>query len=288
MSSWLLASRPATLPAAVAPVLVGAAVAGSEDHFRAAAFAATLVAALFIQVGTNMANDVSDFERGADTHERLGPPRATQTGLLTARQVRAGALASFGVAALLGLYLAAVGGWPVIVTGLACIAAGLAYTGGPWPIGYHGLGDLFVFVFFGLVAVVGTYYLQAGGIGTLAVLAALPTGLTVTAILVVNNLRDIDTDRLAGKRTLAVRLGDRGTRLQYAAMVLGAYALIPATLLAGAGLWVLLAFASLPLAFRTVRPVLGGARGRALNPMLKGTARLHLIFGSLLALGLLL
>ncbi|OGO50510.1 MAG: 1,4-dihydroxy-2-naphthoate polyprenyltransferase [Chloroflexi bacterium RBG_16_68_14] len=285
---WLTAARPATLSAAVAPVLVGAAAAGADGHFRPPVFAATLAAALLIQIGTNLANDLFDFERGADTAERLGPPRVAQSGLIPPEQVRLGTYVAFGAAAGLGLYLMFVGGWPIVAIGVLSIAAGVAYTGGPWPLGYHGLGDLLVFVFFGLVALAGTYYLQAEELSVVALVAAVPVGLLVTAILVANNLRDIETDARAGKRTLAVRLGERPTRLQYALLVLGAYACLPALLLVDVGAWAWLPWLTLPLALVLSRTVLLGARGRALNPVLKWTAQLHLAFGSLLALGLLL
>lgn len=287
-SRWLTAARPATLSAAVAPVLVGTALAAGEGEFRPLVFVATLTAALLIQIGTNLANDLFDYERGADNAGRLGPPRVTQSGLIPPGQVRAATYLSFGAAAAIGLYLVFVGGWPILAIGVASVAAGLAYTGGPWPLGYHSLGDLFVFVFFGLAAVAGTYYLQAETLTAQALLAALPVGLTVTAIIVVNNLRDIETDRRAGKMTLAVRLGDRATRWQYVLLVGGAYVLLPSLMLAGASAWVGLAALTLPVALGLCRSVLSGTGGRALNPVLKQTARLHLAFGSLLALGLLL
>jgi 1,4-dihydroxy-2-naphthoate octaprenyltransferase len=287
-SVWLLAARLATLTAAVAPVLVGGAAGAHDGQFRPLPFVGTLVAALLIQIGTNLANDVFDFERGADASGRLGPPRATQSGLASPEQVRLATGVAFGLAAAVGLYLVVVGGWPILVIGALSIAAGLAYTAGPWPLGYHGLGDLFVFVFFGLAAVVGTYYLQTGDVGALAFASAAPVGLTVTAILVVNNLRDIDGDRRAGKRTLAVRLGYGLTRLQYALLVLGAYALMPVVQVAGGEAWVWLSWLTLPFALTLVWAVLRGAEGTGLNAVLKRTARLHLAFGSLLALGLLL
>ncbi|MDO8611870.1 MAG: 1,4-dihydroxy-2-naphthoate polyprenyltransferase [Dehalococcoidia bacterium] len=287
-SHWLTAARPATLSAAVAPVLVGTALAAGEGEFRPLVFAATLAAALLIQIGTNLANDLFDYERGADNAGRLGPPRVTQSGLIPPEQVRATTYLAFAAAAAVGLYLVVVGGWPILAIGVASVAAGLAYTGGPWPLGYHGLGDIFVFLFFGLAAVAGTYYLQAETLSVLALLSAVPVGLTVTAILVINNLRDIETDRRAGKQTLAVRLGDRATRWQYALLVGGAYVLLPSLVLAGASAWVWLPWLTLPLGLGLCRSVLAGTGGRALNPVLKQTARLHLAFGSLLALGLLL
>ena len=283
-----MAIRPPTLSAAVVPVLVGAAAAGVEEQFRPFVFAATLVAALFIQIGTNFANDVFDYEQGADTAERLGPPRVTQSGLISPEHVRLGTITAFGIAACIGLYLAYVGGWPILVIGAFAIVAGVAYTGGPWPLGYHGLGDVTVFVFFGMVATVGTYYLQAESVSPLAFVAAVPVGLLVTAILVVNNLRDIETDRKAGKRTLAVRLGQQPTRWQYVLFILGPYACVTALLAAGAAPWVWLSWLTLPLALALGRSVISGATGTALNPVLKQTAQLHLLFGSLLALGLLL
>lgn len=285
--SWLLAIRPATLPAAVAPVLVGTAAA-ADERFRLHIFVVTLAASLLIQIGTNLANDLFDFERGADTTDRLGPLRVTQSGLIPLAQVRAAAYLAFGAAAAIGLYLVFVGGWPILAIGLASIAAGLAYTGGPWPLGYHSLGDAACFVCFGLLAVIGTFYLQAEELSAVAFIAAVPVGLLVTAILVANNLRDIETDRRAGKLTLAVRLGDKGTRLQYTSFVLGAYVLLPLLLMVdvGPGLW--LPWLTLPVAVALAWAVASGTRGRALNPVLKRTAQLHLAFGALLALGLLL
>ncbi len=288
VASWLMAIRPPTLSAAVVPVLVGAAAASIDEAFRPAVFAVTLVAALLIQIGTNFANDLFDYEQGADTAERLGPPRVTQSGLIAPEHVRLGTLIAFGGAAGAGLYLAFVGGWPILVIGALAIVAGVTYTGGPWPLGYHGLGDVVVFAFFGMVATVGTYYLQTETVSALAFVAAVPVGLLVTAILVVNNLRDIETDRQAGKRTLAVRLGELPTRWQYVLLVLGPYACVTALLSVGAAPWVWLSWLTLPLALALSRTVMADTRGRELNPVLKSTAQLHLAFGSLLALGLVL
>ncbi|MXW24350.1 MAG: 1,4-dihydroxy-2-naphthoate polyprenyltransferase, partial [Chloroflexi bacterium] len=204
IGAWVLAARPATLTAAATPVVVGTAVALHAGEAQAGPAAAAMLGALALQVGANLANDVFDFRRGADTAERIGPPRVTQLGILSERQVIGGLIVAFGVATLAGIYLIAVAGWPVAAAGIAAMLAALAYTGGPWPFGYHGLGDVFVFIFFGLVAVVGTYYVQAGETSFAAVATALPVGCTVTAILMVNNIRDIETDEAAGKRTLAV------------------------------------------------------------------------------------
>ncbi len=286
---WLLAARPATLPAAVVPVLVGVGAAVHNGHFLFWPFLGALVASILIQIGTNLANDVFDFEKGADTAQRLGPPRVTQSGLATPRQVRFAMACSFGAAVLIGLYLIAVGGWPILVIGVLSIMAGIAYTGGPWPLAYHGLGDLFVFIFFGLVAVIGSFYLQTGRVGLTPLAAALPVGLTVTAILVVNNLRDIETDQRAGKRTLAVRLGKRLTQYEYTLCLLGPYLLVAGFVWSGlfpTGCWI--SWLSLPVAFPRLRAVLGGEEQQRLNPVLKGTAQLHLLFGVLLAGGFLL
>ena len=283
---WLLAARPRTLTAAVAPVLVGTAVAAAYGGFRPLPALAALLTAMCLQIGTNFANDYHDFQRGADTHERVGPRRVTQSGLVAPRTVRAAALATFAVAFVIGIYLAAIGGWPILITGLASIAAGWAYTGGPWPFGYHGLGDVFVFVFFGLVATAGTTYVQVHAVPPAAWIAAVPVGALATAILVVNNLRDIATDARAGKRTLAVRLGPSRTRAQYVLLLAVAFA-APFALLPLSRPWVLLPLAALPLAMPPLRLVLRG-QGAELNAALGGTARLQLAYGALLALGLVL
>lgn len=284
--AWLIAARPATLPAAAIPVIVGAAAAAGEGAtFRPAIFATTLACALLIQIGTNFANDYSDFHRGADVG-RVGPLRVTQSGLMRPEIVRRGVVVAFGLAVGLGALLVLVGGWPIIAIGVASLLSGLAYTGGPRPFGYHGLGDIFVFVFFGLVAVSGTAYLQMGEWSGFALVLAVPVGLLVTNILVVNNLRDIETDRAAAKRTLAVRIGDRATRAQYMIFAAAAY-LIPLSLAASSPTrrLLLLPLLSLPLAIALVRQVSGGVSGPALNPVLKRTAGHLVIFGALLAIG---
>jgi 1,4-dihydroxy-2-naphthoate octaprenyltransferase len=269
------------------PVVVGAAVAvGEGASFRPLVFFATLVCAGLIQVGTNFANDYSDFQRGADHEGRLGPVRVTQSGLISGSAVKRGIFIAFGLAVLLGIALASVGGWPIIAIGVFSLLAGLAYTGGPFPFGYHGLGDVFVFVFFGLIAVTGTAYLQTGEWSVMALVLSVPIGLLTTNILVVNNLRDLPTDSAAGKRTLAVRIGDRATRWQYALFSALAYA-IPASIALNDSSRhaLLLPLVSLPLAIRHGRVVLGGVAGRELNPILKRTAMLLLVFGVLLAFG---
>ena len=283
---WLLASRPRTLPAAAAPVVVGTAVAISDSLFSFGPALAALLGALLLQVGANLANDVFDFKKGADTTRRLGPLRVTQAGLLSPGQVLFGMWLTFGLAALAGLYLALVGGWLIIAIGLFSIAAAIAYTAGPFPLGYNGLGDLFVFIFFGPVAVGGTYYVQASALSPIALWSALPIGLLATAILVVNNLRDVDTDRTAGKKTLAVRLGARGVRIEYLLLVGAAYAIpVLMWLLGFSGPWPLLSWLSWPLAVPLIR-LIWREKGRPLNQALARTAQLELAYAALFALGL--
>ena len=284
---WLLAARPQTLPAAVVPVVVGSAAAYASGAWRPGAAFAALISALLVQIGTNMANDLFDFERGADTQERTGPLRVTQAGLLTPAQMRRGTLATFAAAFAVGLYLVYLGGWPILAIGLAAILCGVAYTGGPFPLAYHGLGDLFAFVFFGPVAVAGTYYVHTGRLAPAAFWAALPVACLVTAILVVNNYRDLETDKKANKRTLAVRLGPRATRAEYALLLGGAYAVPFYLWLASGAAWGWLPLLSAPFAVRLWRR-LRSERGAALNPVLKGTGQLLLLHGLLLALGLIL
>lgn len=283
--AWLLASRPATLTAAVVPVVVGTAVAHSLGDFRRGPAAAALLGAMLIQIGTNFANDVFDAEKGADTEERLGPTRAVQAGLLSAREVRTGMIVTFGLAVLAGLYLVAAAGWPVVAIGVASILSGIAYTGGPYPLGYHGLGDVFVMAFFGFVAVCGTVFVETGAVPATAVLASVPVGALATCILVVNNLRDRHTDVKAGKRTLAVRLGRRGVLAEYVMLLLASYA-VPAVLAAWhRAPWLLLPLASAPVAALLFRRI-AASEGRALNACLASTAKLLLLFGVLFSAGL--
>ncbi len=285
--AWLLAARPRTLPAAVSPVLIGAAMAYAEGAFAPLPAVAALAVALLLQIAANFANDYFDFFKGADTPDRIGPTRMVASGLITPQAMRAGMAAVFGAAAVAGLYLVFVGGWPLLIVGVAIIVAAVAYTGGPWPFGYHGLGDLVVFLTFGPVAVAGTYYVQSLQVTGLALLAAVPPGTLITAILVVNNLRDIETDRSVGKRTLAVFIGPRWTRLEYVLLLAVAY-VIPLWLWAAGGqpVWVLLPWLSLPLAVRLARAIYRAADGPTFNAILARTARLSLIFGFLFAVGL--
>ncbi|RLT26477.1 MAG: 1,4-dihydroxy-2-naphthoate polyprenyltransferase [Chloroflexi bacterium] len=285
--TWVMAIRVPTLTAAVAPVAVGTALAQRAGVFQPWAALAALLGALAIQAGANLANDLSDFRKGADTETRVGPPRATQMGWLTEAQVQRGILVAFGFATLMGLYLTYVAGWPVVAMGLASMLAALAYTGGPMPFGYRALGEIFVFLFFGVIAVVGTYFVQALSVSREAFAASIPVGLTVTAILVVNNVRDIETDRVAGKRTLAVVLGRRWTRIFYVGILLGAYVAAAALWFIGHfPVWTLLPWLSAPLAFRPAEAVLEHVDGPTLNRALKATAQLHLVFALLLSVGL--
>jgi 1,4-dihydroxy-2-naphthoate octaprenyltransferase len=282
-----MAARPRTLPAAVAPVLVGTALAVYDtEHLGLLAFLATLFGAILIQVGTNLSNDYSDARRGADTEDRLGPVRVTAGGLVPPRQVLIATYATFALAVLVGMYLVYVAGPELLLVGAASILAGVLYTGGPRPYGYEGLGEVFVFTFFGIVAVTGSYYVQTEELPFLAFALAVPVGLLAAAILVVNNVRDLETDRRAGKRTLAVRLGRERTRVLYDAMLLFAYLLV-VPLLAELSAWVLLPLLTLPLAVRLGRTVRTHTDGPTLNQALAGTGMLQLVFCLLLSVGIL-
>jgi len=286
LGAWLHATRPATLPVGVVPVFVGAAAAyAATGTLRPLPVALALVCAVLLQIGTNLANDVFDADKGADGPDRLGPTRATQSGLLSARQVRIATVAVFALAAAFGAALAALAGWPIVAIGVASIAAGVAYTGGPWPLGYHGLGDAFVLAFFGFVAVVGTAFVASGGAPALAWGLSLPVGALATAVLVVNNVRDRASDLRAGKRTLAVRLGRRFAIAEYTALVTLALATPIALVAIGqARPTALVSLAVLPWAISLIRAV-ARAEGRAFNPLLGSTARLLLAHGALLSLG---
>ncbi len=286
---WLMAARVRTLPAAVAPVLVGTALAGYLHVFYPLRFVAALIGAMFIQIGTNLSNDYSDARRGADTEDRLGPVRVTAGGLVPPRQVLIATYLTFGVAVLAGAYLVAVAGWQLLLVGAASILAGVLYTGGPRPYGYEGLGELFVFLFFGIVAVAGSFFVQVEHLNWEAFALAVPVGLIAAGLLVVNNVRDIDTDRRAGKRTLAVRLGRKRTRVLFAAIVYLAFLLTPVTWIFGPlKPWLFLPWLTLPLAARVVRIVRNRADGASLNGALAQTGVLQLTFCTLLAAGLLL
>jgi 1,4-dihydroxy-2-naphthoate octaprenyltransferase len=282
----VLACRPATLTAAVSPVAVGTACAAAAHGFRPLPALAALFGAAFLQIGSNLANDVFDFEKGADTEERLGPVRAAQAGILTPKQLRLGMIVVFGLAFAVGIYLTVVAGPFVIAIGLASIASAIAYTGGPYPLGYHGLGDVFVMLFFGFVAVCGTAFVQTGAVPQIAWLASIPVGAIATAILVVNNVRDCETDVRAGKRTLPVRFGRQSGLVEYATL-LGAAYVVP-VFLAATGLaspYVLLPLATAPIAVKLVRRVFTET-GRELNASLVATAKLLFFHSVLFAVGI--
>ncbi len=285
---WLMAARVRTLPAAVAPVLVGTALAETlYDVFDIWRFLAALLGALFIQVGTNLSNDYSDARRGADTEDRLGPVRVTAGGLVPPKTVLLATYVTFGLAVLCGVYLVATAGWELLVVGVLSIAAGVLYTGGPRPYGYEGLGEVFVFLFFGVAAVTGSCFVQTEQWPWEAFALAVPVGLLAAAILVVNNVRDMATDARAGKRTLAVRLGRERTRDMYTAMVALAFvtALIPIGSLSA---WLALVFLAVPLALPVIRTVRTTVDGPSLNGALADTGRLQLVFCVLLSAGILL
>lgn len=287
LALWWMAARPKTLSAAAVPVAVGAAVAVHDGLFQLLPVLAALLGAFLIQVGTNFANDYYDFRKGADTAERVGPTRVTQAGLIAPEAVFRAMVLTFAASALVGAWLVWIGGWPIAVVGVLSIASGIAYTGGPWPLGYKGLGDVFVFVFFGLVATVGTYWVQTLSWSWPAVIAAIPIGLLSTAILVVNNLRDADTDARAGKRTLAVRFGKSFARGEYVALVGGTVVATVAIAFSVSSPWPLIGLLSAPLLVRGVRSVLRD-EGPALNDTLALSAKALAVYGLLLSIGIVL
>ncbi len=286
---WVMAARPKTLPLGVAPVLVGTALAGYLHIFHPLRFVAALLGSIFIQIGANLSNDYSDAHRGADTEDRLGPVRVTAGGLVPPRQVLIATYVTFGLAVLCGAYLIAVAGWQLLLIGVASIVAGVLYTGGPRPYGYEGLGEVFVFLFFGIAAVAGSYFAQVRDFSWESLVLSAPIGLIAAAVLVVNNTRDIDTDRRANKRTLAVRIGRERSRRMYAGMVLIAYpvALIP-WVFGPLTAWLLLPFLTLPLAAGVIKIVSTHSDGPSLNRALAKTGQLQLCFCVLLSVGLLL
>jgi 1,4-dihydroxy-2-naphthoate polyprenyltransferase len=286
VKAWLVAARPPTLLASVAPVLVGGGVAVGDGVFRWDAFLVTMAAAVALNIAVNLANDASDHARGADTAHRVGPPRAVASGLLTARQVWLGTAVVVALACVGGVYLAAISGWPILAVGAVAIVAGFTYTGGPWPYGYHGLGEVSVFAFFGPAAVVGSRYVHDATLSSEAALLAVPVGLLAAAILVANNVRDLDTDGAAGKRTAAVLLGRHRARRLFDTLIAGAFVTIGVFALAGlTAPWTLAGLAAAPLAVRPIRVVGVETAGPPLIAALRATARLHLAVGILLAVG---
>jgi 1,4-dihydroxy-2-naphthoate octaprenyltransferase len=300
--AWLMAARPQTLPAGAAPVVMGVGLAVADGVFAPVPALAALLGALLIQVGTNLANDYYDAVKGTDAADREGFTRVTAGGLIEPRRVKLAMIATYGLAMAIGVYIAYVGGVPILVAGLASVAAGILYTGGPYPYGYYGLGDLFVFVFFGLVAVAGTYYVQAVpalGAGTFpitipagtvtaeTILAGVAAGALSTAILVVNNIRDIESDREAGKRTLAVLLGYRWSRVEFVTLCAAGYLVPPALWLAGGyPPSIMLTYLTLPLAAVVTRTLLTRTDGEALNTALERTGQVLAVYALLFALGI--
>jgi len=290
LHAWLLAARPKTLSVSLAPVLVGTTLAWLETAtilWLPAAVA--LVAALLIQIGTNLHNDAADFVRGADTPERLGPARAVASGWLTARQAEAAALGCFALALGCGIYLAWHGGWPIVLLGLAALASAWAYTGGPRPLAYSGLGELFVYLFFGLAAVMGSFYLQTLRLDWAAFIAASMLGMQAAAVIVVNNYRDLDSDREIGKNTLSVRLGRERSQIEYGLLLFLPYIFLPVlSNLTGMQWGALLPFLSLPWAMSLLQRFATEPVGPVFNHILAQTARLQLLFGVLLSVGMML
>jgi len=286
LTVWLLAIRPKTLPAAVGPVVVGTAVAIAQQAFQPLPALGCFFGAMLLQIAVNLANDYFDAKNNIDSEERLGPVRVTQSGLIPPGQVKAAMIGTLLLAGLVFGYLAVVGGLPIVAIGVASILAALAYSGGPYPIASHGLGELFVFIFFGLVAVGGTYYVQAGILSQLALLAAVPPGLLISAIMVVNNFRDIDTDGTAGKNTLAVKLGRENTILFFRCLLVGSY-LVPGGLyIAGTCSWlILLCCGTVPMALKISQQI-ATLRGKPLNSMLASVAQLSLFHSLLFGVGL--
>ena len=289
LSSWIIAARPRTLSLSMTPVVVGAALAWAIDgKIYALAILAALTGSMFIQLGTNLHNDAADSERGGDGPDRVGPPRVTASGLLSAPNVKRGAAVCFATAALLGLYLVAVGGWPILLLGIFSIVAGWAYTGGPLPIACTPLGELFVIAFFGVGAVGGTYWLCAAYLGAPALAAGLALGLLTGAVLLVNNFRDVEADARVGRRTLAIVAGPQGTGWIFAGLMLAPYALLPliGRDLSHGHVWP--ALATLPLAIVLIYRFLHEPRGRGFNRILVWTVQIQLLFSLLLAAGLVL
>jgi len=283
---WLLAARPKTLPAGIVPVLVGGVLAYSDGGFHLLSFLAALFGSIMIQIGTNYANDLFDYKKQTDTSERIGPMRVTQAGLATPRQTAIATIIVFALALLSGIYLVSRGGWPVVIIGLSSILFGVLYTAGPLALGYIGIADLFVLIFFGPVALGGTYYVQTLNISWPIIIAGLPFGMISVAILVVNNLRDIDTDKKGGKRTLAVRYGRTFARYQYMTMLMGA-AIIPIAMTAAGQAGTFLPLAALYLIFARspIKTVFTIIDGETLNKTLAATGRLLIIYGLLFSIG---
>ena len=286
MHKWIIAIRLKTLPAAISPVLLGSSLSYKYGYFSSLIFFMTLFAAILIQIGTNFANDVYDFEKGTDRDDRLGPVRATQAGLISPKKMKFSMLGTFSIAILVGCYLAWIGGLPIVFIGIASIIAGIAYTGGPYPLGYNGFGELFVFLFFGIIAVPGTYFLQAGTFTYLSIWLGSCMGMLSAAILVVNNIRDIDTDKVTGKKTLAVYFGILFSYIEFIILIIGPY-LILLYLMINKNLdsSIYIVFLSLPIGLKLIIELITNT-GIKLNTVLSSTAKLLFVFSLLCSIGL--
>ncbi|MCP4051210.1 MAG: 1,4-dihydroxy-2-naphthoate polyprenyltransferase [bacterium] len=284
--AWIMALRPKTLPAALAPVAVGTAVAVTDNSFNFFPAFAALLGALLLQIAVNLANDYFDSKSGVDTKERLGPVRVTSAGLIKPAQVKMGMILSIILALIVGIYLIYIGGWPILVIGVASIISALSYSGGPFPLASNGLGDIFVFIFFGLIAVMGTYYVQALTLTSFVFISSLPVGFLITAIIVINNLRDIETDKKAGKKTLAVMIGKKGSRLEYLLLLTFSYIILFCLWISGqCSPVILLPVITLPMAYSVTKTVLNET-GPVLNEALAKTAKLSLIYSLLFSAGI--
>ncbi len=285
---WIIASRPKTLPAAFVPVVIGSSIAVYDSKFNLLASVIALICAVLIQVGTNFVNDLYDYISGKDTKERVGPVRVLASGLITPSEMKMGIIIIFSLTFILGLYLVYISTWITLLIGILSILAGIAYTAGPYPLAYNGLGDIFVFLFFGFVGTIGTYYVQAVSVNPLVVWASIPVGALITNILVVNNYRDIDEDYESGKITLAVKLGKKYTRLQYLAFTVISYLILFVVFFTyKKSLFVFLPFLTLPIAVKLIRMIYK-YKGEELNKTLELTAKLSAIYGVLFAVGILI
>lgn len=286
--AWILASRPRTLLAAAVPVIVGTSIAVHDNKFDYAASIIALLCSLLIQIGTNFVNDLFDFLKGTDKEDRVGPTRAVATGLITINEMKFGIIFTFGTSFFLGLYLVYIGGWNVLLIGLASICAGVAYTAGPFPLAYNGLGDIFVFLFFGFVGTVGTYYVQAHQVSAFVYWASVPVGALITNILVVNNFRDREQDKLNGKNTLAVILGAKFAQVQYLLFMFISYSVPFVVFLTfKKSLFVFLPLISLPVSLKLIKMIFT-LKGKDLNKTLELTAKLSGLYALLFAAGILL
>ena len=286
MNRWIITSRPKTLTAAISPAVLGSALAFSDGYFNILTFIVILITAMLIQIGTNFSNDLFDYLRGVDNADRLGPDRALQKGLVSKEEIQRAIIIIFIIAIIFGFYLAYLGGWPIVVIGLLSIFSGIIYTGGPYPLAYNGLGDLFVFIFFGLIAVSGTYYLHTGILSTTSIIAGCTIGALATAILVINNLRDINTDKKYGKNTLAVYIGQKLTKIEYIFLMIIAYSIpIYISYILGHKSAIYIIYFTLPISMRLILEILY-KQGRDLNKTLEGTAKLLLLYTILFSFGI--